>query len=70
MVSPKLSSLSYVAVVGSAHGPLIPEGPSARIILGKAEELFYTVDFSRVEHNKEIIIIDPAIIRKRMEEEV
>ena len=71
IMGPRLSSLSsYAAVVGLAHRLLIPEGPSARIIPARAEELFCTVDFSRVEHNKEIIMVNPAALRKRIEEEV
>ena len=69
MMGPGLSSLSsYAAVVGSAHGPLIPAGPSARIIPVRAEELFYTVDFGRVKHNKGMAIVNPAALRKKIEE--
>ena len=71
MISSKLSSLSYIVVIGLAHGLLIPEGLLARIILARVEELFYIVNFRRVEHNKEIIIIiNSVVLRKRIEEEV
>ena len=70
-VGPGLSPLSsYAAVVGSAHGPLILEGPSARIVPARAEELFCTVYFSRVEHNEGTATVDPAALRKRIEAEV
>ena len=70
-MGPGLSPLSsYAAVVGSAHGPLIPEGPSARIIPARAEELFCIVDFSRVKHNEGTATVNPAALRKRIEEEV
>ena len=66
-----MSSLSsYVAVAGLAYRPLTPEGLSARVIPVRVEELFCTVDFSRVEHNKGMVIIDPAALRKKIEEEV
>ena len=68
-MGPGLSSLSsYAAVVGLAHGPLILAGPSARIILARAEELFCTVDFGRVKHNKGMVTVDPAALRKKIEE--
>ena len=70
-MGPGLSSISsYAAVVGSAHGPLIPEGTSARIIPARAEELFCTVDFSRVEHSEGTVTADPAALRKKIEEEM
>ena len=65
---PSLSS--YIAAVGSAQGPFIPTGPSTRIIPARAEELFCTVDFSRVEHNEETTAADPAALRKKIEQEI
>ena len=71
IVGPGLSPLSsYAAVFRSAHGPLISEGLSASIVSTRVEELFCTVDFSRVEHNKGTTTIDPATLRKRVEEEM
>ena len=61
---------SYIAAIGSAQGPLIPTGLSTRIIPARAEELFCTVDFSRVEHNEETIAADPAALRKKIEQEI
>ena len=70
-VGPRLSpSSSYAAVIGSAHGPLISEGLSARIISTRAEELFCTVDFSRVENDEGTTTVDPAALRKRIKEEM
>ena len=65
------SSLSsYIAAVRLAQGPLILTGLPSRIILAKAEELFYTVNFSRVKHNKEIIAINLATLRKKVKQEI
>ena len=70
-VGPGLSSLSsYAAVVRSPHGPLIPAGLPARITLIRIEELFYTVDFSRVEHVEGTTAADPAALRKKVEQEI
>ena len=70
-MGPRLSSLSsYAAVVGSPHGPLIPAGLPARITLIRIEELFYIIDFSRVEHVKGIIAADPTALRKKVEQEI
>ena len=67
-VRPPLSS--YTAAVGSAQGPLISTGLPTRIIPARAEELFCTVDFSRVEHYEEITAADPAALRKKIEQEI
>ena len=70
-IGPRLSSLSsYTAVTGSAYRPFILEGLSARVISARAEELFYTVDFSRVEHNEGMATVDSAALRKKIEKEV
>ena len=70
-VGPGLSFLSsYAAVVGLPHGPLILAELSARITLIRIEKLFYTVDFSRVEHVKGITAADPAALRKKVEQEI
>ena len=70
-ISPARSSLSsYIAAVRSAQGPLIPTGLPSRIIPARAEELFCTVNFSRVEHNEEIIAANPAALRKKVEQEI
>ena len=61
---PSLSS--YIAAVGLAQGPLIPTGLSTRIILTRAEELFYIVNYSRVEQNEEIIAADPAAQERKL----
>ena len=44
-MSPELFSLSsYATVVGSAHGSLILEGPSAKIIPARAEEFSWNTE--------------------------
>ena len=70
MTSPVRPSLSYTAAVGSAQGPLILTGLPTKIIPARREELFCTVNFSRVEHNKEIIAANPAALRKKIEQEI
>ena len=70
-IGPVRSSLfSYTAAVGLAQGPLIPTGLPTRIIPASAEELFCTVDFSRVEYNEEIIAANLAALRKKIEQEI
>ena len=65
------SSLSsYIAAVGLVQGPLILIGLPTRIIPARAEKLFYTVEFSRVEYNKEIIAANLAALRKKIEQEI
>ena len=62
------SQPSYVAIAGLTEGPL-PAGPSP-IVLPMAEELYCTMDFSRVEHCEGTLKADPAALRKKIEEEV
>ena len=57
---------SYAAIAGSTQRPL-PSGPSP-IVLPMAEELYYTMDFSRVEHCGETVKAGPAALRKKIEE--
>ena len=59
---------SYAATAGSTQGPP-PMGPPP-IVLPRVEELFCTVDFSRVEQNEGIMKAVPAALRKKIEEEV
>ena len=68
LIRPFLSS--YIAAIGLAQGPLIPTGLLTRIIPARAEELFCTVDFSRVEHNEETTAANPATLRKKIEQEI
>ena len=65
---PPLSS--YAAAAVSAQGPLVPVGLSARNTPIRTEELFCTVGFSRVEHTEGTTAVDPAALRKKVEQKI
>ena len=55
-------------MAGSTQEPLLIGPPP--IVLLRTEELFCTVDFSRVQHSEETTTANPTVLRKKVEEEI